>query len=156
MDTTKALKQGRDLVPGDVFAKLAKRIAIEHHFEAAMAERCMDQAAAFLAACAVTAEPLSPSMAVDIGWHMFILHTRDYAAFCEQVAGQFIHHVPHESEEQGEADVQAVLDRSAAAIRKAGFRLDAELWSSLKAGKCSQCKDGCADDPPPPGLTSPL
>jgi hypothetical protein len=151
MDTTKALKRGRNLVSEEVFAKLAKRIAIEHHFDPEMAERCMDQGLAFLAACAASTESLSPSLAADIGWHTFILYTREYAEFCEQVAGRFIHHVPHESEEQdAEGDTQAVLDRTAAAIRKVGFRVDRELWQA-GGDKCSQCHNGCADDPPPGG-----
>lgn len=151
MDTTKALKPGRDLLPEEVFARLVKRIAAEHHLDEAMAERCMDQALAFLAACAVTPKALSPSMAADIGWHMFILYTRDYADFCEQVAGRFIHHIPDEDEggHEDEADVQAVLDRSAEAIRKAGYRVDRELWQNEGALKCSQCHNGCSDDPPP-------
>lgn len=33
---------------------------------------------------------------VDRLWHTFITFTREYAAFCEQVAGRFIHHVPAE------------------------------------------------------------
>jgi hypothetical protein len=153
MDTTKALKQGRNLVSEEVFAKLAKRIATEHHVDAAMAERCTDQGLAFLAACAASTEPLSPSLAADLGWHAFILYTRDYAEFCEQVAGRFIHHVPHEeTDERGKEDVQSVLDRTAAAIRKAGFRVDRELWQADGGGdKCSQCHNGCADDPPPGG-----
>jgi SAM-dependent methyltransferase len=28
------------------------------------------------------------------GWHAFILHTDDYAEFCQRVAGRFIHHLP--------------------------------------------------------------
>lgn len=32
--------------------------------------------------------------AVDDLWHTFVLFTRDYAAFCDEVAGHFIHHVP--------------------------------------------------------------
>jgi hypothetical protein len=31
---------------------------------------------------------------VDDLWHTFLLFTIDYAAFCESVAGRFIHHVP--------------------------------------------------------------
>ena len=147
--TSAALRLGRDLVTEAVFAKLVRRIEAEHHFETVMAERCMDQGLAFLAACATSTAPLSPSMAADIGWHTFILHTRDYAAFCETVAGRFIHHVPHESEEGDEEDTQAVFDRTAAAIRKAGFRVDRELWQVDGAVKCSQCHNGCADDPPP-------
>ncbi|THV33921.1 glycine-rich domain-containing protein [Glycomyces buryatensis] len=151
MDTTKALKKGRNLIPDEVFAKLVTRIEAEHHFDADMAARCVDQAAAYLAACASSTAPLSPSMAADIGWHMFILHTRDYADFCEQVAGRFIHHVPHdEPAEQSTEDVQAILDRSSAAIRKAGYQVDTELWrADGGAGKCNGCHSGCHDDPAP-------
>jgi hypothetical protein len=31
---------------------------------------------------------------VDDLWHTFILFTREYATFCEEVAGGFIHHEP--------------------------------------------------------------
>src|SRR3954447_23969374 len=31
---------------------------------------------------------------VDELWHTFITFTLDYARFCDQVAGRFIHHVP--------------------------------------------------------------
>lgn len=34
--------------------------------------------------------------AVDRLWHTFVLFTREYAEFCDQVAGHFIHHVPAE------------------------------------------------------------
>ncbi|MFI6797220.1 glycine-rich domain-containing protein [Streptosporangium canum] len=60
-----------------------------------LAEQIMKQALSFLAACA--ARPyarLAPSELVDIGWHTFILYTREYAEFCEQVAGRFINHAP--------------------------------------------------------------
>ncbi|AZC24071.1 MULTISPECIES: hypothetical protein [Pseudomonas] len=35
-----------------------------------------------------------PSQVVDDLWHEFILHTRDYQAFCHQAFGQFLHHTP--------------------------------------------------------------
>jgi hypothetical protein len=31
---------------------------------------------------------------VDRLWHVFLTFTRDYAAFCQAVAGRFIHHRP--------------------------------------------------------------
>lgn len=34
------------------------------------------------------------SKEVDEVWHTFILFTRDYAAFCEDVFGYFVHHQP--------------------------------------------------------------
>jgi hypothetical protein len=35
-----------------------------------------------------------PSMLVDDMWHEFLLHTRDYAAFCDAAFGKFLHHEP--------------------------------------------------------------
>jgi len=35
-----------------------------------------------------------PSVLVDDMWHEFLLHTRDYAAFCDAAFGQFLHHEP--------------------------------------------------------------
>lgn len=152
MDTAKATntKRGRDLLDDGLFDRLARSIESEHHLDADTAARCVDQAAAYLAACATTTEPLAPSMAADIGWHTFILHTIDYAAFCDQVAGHFIHHVPTD-EHQGHSDeaIQAVLDATTAAIRSAGFHVESGLWKVNGDLKCNQCHSGCADDPPP-------
>lgn len=35
-----------------------------------------------------------PSKLVDEAWHVFILHTQQYAEFCTKHFGRFIHHVP--------------------------------------------------------------
>lgn len=35
-----------------------------------------------------------PSRVVDVAWHEFILHTRDYKAFCDKAFGKFLHHTP--------------------------------------------------------------
>jgi hypothetical protein len=35
-----------------------------------------------------------PSVVVDDLWHELVLHTRDYAAFCDAAFGRFLHHVP--------------------------------------------------------------
>lgn len=37
---------------------------------------------------------LSPPAKIDFAWHNFILHTRDYAEFCQNCFGYFIHHEP--------------------------------------------------------------
>ena len=39
-----------------------------------------------------------PSVVVDEVWHEFILHTRDYEAFCEKYLGFFLHHIPNDDE----------------------------------------------------------
>lgn len=35
-----------------------------------------------------------PSQAADDLWHEFILHTRNYEAFCRRAFGRFLHHTP--------------------------------------------------------------
>ena len=146
---------GRSLVSDELFDRLVRRIVADDGLERDLAERIMDQALAFLSACAAnTHKSLSPSETVDIGWHTFILHTKDYARFCQEVAGHFIHHVPTDEGDpsaRGEA-AHATLMRTIEAIERCGFVIDTDLWTltDAKCAKCSQCKNGCYDDPPPP------
>lgn len=133
----------RTLIPGGLFDRLTGRIAREELIERDLAERVMDQALAFLAASAHHAgEPLVPSDLVDIGWHTFILYTREYAEFRDRLAGRFIHHVPDDApdaptEKASPADVRT---RTLDAIVRAGYAIDHELWT-LTAGTCGSCHD---------------
>lgn len=49
----------------------------------------------------VAEESISPTKMIDMGWHHFILFTKDYEDFCEKYLGQFVHHSPHTNEEKG-------------------------------------------------------
>lgn len=145
---------GRSLISPDLFDRLVRRIVADQKLDKELAERIVDQSLAFLAACATnTGAPLAPSDPVDIGWHTFLLHTRDYAEFCGRIAGRFLHHVPTEDGDPSATGpaARARLVRTMAAIESAGFLLDARLWPSFDTGSvdCSQCANGCADDPPP-------
>jgi hypothetical protein len=146
---------GRSLISSALFDQLASRIVADEKLNRDLAERIVDQALAFLSACATnTGAPLAPSELVDIGWHTFILHTRDYGTFCERIAGRFLHHVPTDENDpsaSGEA-AHTTLLRTVASIKRAGYAIDPALWPTA-GGKCnvncSQCKNGCSDDPPP-------
>ncbi|WP_116205629.1 glycine-rich domain-containing protein [Amycolatopsis circi] len=142
---------GKGLVPEELFSRLANRIAKETTCSYEYSVRIMDQALAFLAACARTACPLAPSDIVDIGWHTFILYTREYADFCGRISEGFIHHVPDDETRGGNAHLSEMMNRTTSAIEAAGFAVDRELWftSAAKCANCSQCKNGCTDDPPP-------
>ncbi|WP_223884458.1 glycine-rich domain-containing protein [Micromonospora craniellae] len=87
---------------------------------------------------------------MDIGWHTFILHTREYAEFCQRLAGRFIHHQPEpdpdDSRRSGPEPIGAPISRTVAAIVAAGFAVDHELWGGASA-ECSQCHAGCHDSP---------
>lgn len=139
---------GRSLVSARLFERLVARLVAEEKHSPAFATRVMDQALAFLGASAKhRGEPLSPSRAVDPGWHVFVLHTRDYREFCRGVAGRFIDHVPADDPLTGDGEAAQVLRRTVAAMRRAGYMVDEELWFSI--ADCTGCHGGCHDDPPP-------
>ena len=71
--------------------------------------------------------PSTPSKLVDVGWHTFILYTREYAEFCRDNFGRFIHHCPTDTPElqEGSQTSQATVDFMAAN----GIVFDPELWS---------------------------
>lgn len=142
------LKTGRSLVAASVFGMLAERVARDERVEPGLAVRIVDQALAFLGTCAVSDVALSPSAVVDVGWHAFVLHTHEYAAFCQQVAGRFIHHVPFQGDVPAirGAVARASIERTRARILAAGFVVDEELWQPSNTS-CSQCHQGCADSP---------
>lgn len=149
-------RTGRGPVTDEVFACLARRVMAEDGVSAAMAERVVDQALAFLATCAANpGAQLAPSRSVDVGWHAFILHTEEYADFCHRVAGHFIHHRPlnaaaagaqcHPCHEQGcsasgkdgdeNTGTRITRNQSVPALMAAaGFDVDAELWTDTPWG----------------------
>jgi hypothetical protein len=105
------------------------------------AARVLDQAVGFMRLCSLDPDgQYTPSSTVDIGWHAFILHTRDYARFCQELAGWFIHHVPmgDEDKEAGHFDHA----RTPKALRTHGIAVDDTLWpTSAECGgqKCYSC-----------------
>ncbi len=48
----------------------------------------------FLDLAAASREAISPPKPVDVAWHAFILHTRDYESYCRGRFGRVIHHEP--------------------------------------------------------------
>jgi hypothetical protein len=59
------------------------------------ADELLDAYCRFMAMCSASGRPhIAVSRQVDPLWHNHILHTKDYAEFCETFAGQFLHHQP--------------------------------------------------------------
>lgn len=88
------VRTGRSLLSAELFDSLTHFITVHDGAMPEQAERIADQAAAFLATVAVATVPMVPSDDVDMGLHAFILHTKEYASFCETHAGRFLHHNP--------------------------------------------------------------
>ncbi|HEV3355458.1 MAG TPA: hypothetical protein VG247_01625 [Pseudonocardiaceae bacterium] len=143
---------GSSLITPALFDRLARRIAKDANLPTELADRILDQALAFLGACARDHdELLAPTELVDIGWHTFVLYTHDYAEFCRQIAGRFIHHTPTDENDPtaSGAAARATVARTATAIEAAGFIVDRELWQFGAVAACTGCHNGCHDDPPP-------
>ncbi len=141
------LRTGRALLPAHLFDQLTARLADDRKVTIEYAARVVDQALAFIHTAAHTDERLTPSDAVDPGWHTFILDTAAYTRFCTTTFGFFVHHtplLPDDPTAKGSA-ARATIERTVAAIRTAGFHIDDDLWKS--AGRCSQCHSGCTDSP---------
>lgn len=141
---------GRSLVSARLFERLVTRLAAAEGCELTFARRVVDQALAFLGTSAKhRGEPLSPSRAVDPGWHVFLLHSRDYREFCRRVAGRFIDHVPTGDPPADSGVPWLALRRTVAAMRAAGYTVDDALWFGSGSADCTGCHSGCHDDPPP-------
>lgn len=48
--------------------------------------------------------------AIDELWHSFVIFTREYAGFCDTVAGRFIHHLPETGDKASAATIDGYLD----------------------------------------------
>ena len=114
-------------------------------------ERIIEQTLGFLRVLAKTSDgTLSPSAKVDIGWHTFLMYTREYADFCQFIAGRMIHHSPFDT--KGEAPKTGGAARATASMQAYGIYVDQELW--VRAAECdSSCgsdsccsADGCRSD----------
>lgn len=142
-----AVKIAQATISTEFRMKWRSQIMREHDLEFMEADWIISDTLSFLTVgIANPGVAFRPSKKVDIGWHMFILNTKDYAAFCQKFAGHFIHHVPDEftAPRRTEAEVREVLAPTVEAITKAGLPLHPELWLS-GGDKCTQCHQGCTN-----------
>src|SRR5262245_36724734 len=76
---------------GDIVARYCK----EENVSETYAREVERELRRYLAICAIYPDQTIPMYGpADKLWHVFITFTRDYAAFCQKVAGRFIHHTP--------------------------------------------------------------
>jgi hypothetical protein len=128
------VNSARELISPDLFDRLTERLMKDEGHDRDHSDRVIEQTLVFLKACAENpGATLGPSMAVDAGWHAFVLHTREYASFCARVAGRFIHHDPT----TGDSGSGGSLRRTVEALRSTGYEVDDELWSLAVLADCA-------------------
>jgi hypothetical protein len=89
----------------------------------------------FLDLCARSDKVLSPPPEVDKAWHAFLLHSRDYEAYCRERFGKAIYHQP-----TGEAD-PAAYKRAYDRRRKYGTQTGAPYIWGIPAYAGSESND---------------
>ena len=125
----------RDLISDQLWRRMVARIALDEDMDVASAERILNEALGFLRCLADHPEAgLSPSPLVDIGWHTFIVYTRDYAAFCDQYAGRFIHHLPSDDPETAPDHIPPVA--TVDLMVQLGYPVDRSLWATEGPATC--------------------
>jgi hypothetical protein len=76
----------------------------------------------FLDLAAESKDFISPPKPVDAAWHAFILHTREYEAYCRERFGRVIHHEPTGGPDPGA--YRRAYDR-----RRSRGSLDPAVWA---------------------------
>jgi hypothetical protein len=135
-NSTIVAKDPRELLASDVFDLLVGDIRRHYPVTRQYAERMMGQALVFLKANGIMlreaqSDPsrwvrISPSVTVDPAWHAFILRSRPYHAFCMEIAGCYMHHMPAMDEDLRSG---AALDRTIPLLNATGYQVDMEFWS---------------------------
>jgi hypothetical protein len=77
--------------------------------------------------------PKSPPPRVDVAWHEFILHTEDYAGYCDKTFGRFVEHHPAPAPDDADAKVNSAVHYTRVLLeaRKRYGPLDREIWPSV-------------------------
>ncbi|RJQ14558.1 hypothetical protein C4553_00590 [Candidatus Parcubacteria bacterium] len=92
----------------------------------------------FLFLCGAEDRPLAPPELIDEAWHNFILFTKDYARFCQEQFGKFIHHLPLAPGNRASDEGSLIRATTAAAKECFGESLSPN-WSYGKAANCDKC-----------------
>jgi len=98
--------------------EVVERYAKEQRLPLSVAEEHAIELKRYLALCALHPDaPYGMRGPIDEIWHTFIVFTESYAAFCDQVAGRFLHHAPNVPEDVPPEDAS---NAGAAPSRSAG------------------------------------
>ena len=116
--------------------RIVERYAADHHVPLEVAKEHERELKRYLALAALNpTHEYSMTGPVDGLWHTFILFTRQYAEFCDEFAGRFLHHTP-------DARVDDTLEESDITVR------DALEWYGVFLHEYAEA----FGEPPPPDV----
>jgi hypothetical protein len=129
-------KRAPDAAPTYWNSSVVERIQRDAGVDRETAAALWAELLVFLDVVAESKDFVSPPPGLDIAWHAFLLHTRDYEAYCRERYGRIIHHEP-----TGAADPSAY--RRAYERRSArGTPVDHAIWPLPGGGEPHRGDDG--------------
>ncbi len=136
--------QYNHLIPDQLWNRLVARVQRDNPLlSKETAEMIMDGALGFLKLCADhPGNGFAPSKMVDIGWHTFLMYTKEYQEFCQRVAGRFIHHAPND----GEVKKTGGMAKTVRFMKKTGTPYDLRIWNIDNLNECYGGDGGDAGD----------
>ena len=140
----------KGLISETLWIRLTDRIRKDEGLsaESFLAERIVDQTLAYLKlAATVPNGSFAPSALVDLGWHTFLMYTREYQNFCRELTGgYFIHHSPNDDPSVNSAC--ASPSETATVMRSLGIEVDDALWTCFdQDGSDCNGDQGCQCGP---------
>jgi hypothetical protein len=91
----------------------------------------------FMYLCATNDGAMAPPEDIDEIWHNFILFTGDYADYCQDTVGMFLHHQPLTVAQRAQSDGSMITNTLDAARRAFGDDVPEKYWSFQKIpGSC--------------------
>lgn len=130
LEAATAAKNPRELLEPATFTLLSQYVASHQEVTPAYAERMVEQMLVWLKAAADNpGVRLAMDETVDPAWHAFLLHSQQYAEFCDRTFGHYLHHVPPAP---GTSHTTAEVDRTLPALRATGYYVDEEFWVGAK------------------------
>ncbi|WP_438009346.1 hypothetical protein WME89_12090 [Sorangium sp. So ce321] len=145
--------------------RVVARYSHDYDLPEDMALRVVEEMKRFLALCAMNSSARYGMRGiVDDAWHTFMIFSRDYFAFCEAIAGTYIHHEPEERGSDDGLEQRLALSRDSyrrtlADYEKVfGSEPPIDIWPRVQSGEalhepacrnacgrsCSRCGRGCA------------
>lgn len=126
--------QAFDIDGGPASLTFTKRLARENGWNAAFAERVVDEYKKFVFLCAAAGHPCSPSDEVDQAWHLHMIYTESYwIRLCGEVLPKPLHHGPTKG---GQVEADKFVDWYERTLEsyRAFFRQEppTDIWPSGK------------------------
>jgi hypothetical protein len=143
------------------FKNIVKKYRNEHGATEGEASQVLIQLQRWLMLCILYPQKRYPIGAkVDAMWHTFILFTREYKRFCDDVAGFFIHHAPDTSDSSEDVNASTEEAKSKLAVLQSDYKNHfgenppLGIWPQLEYIK--KGNEGCTSCsmPPPCGHCS--